>query len=97
MPWFALIGRDRPNGLEHRKNNRPAHLEHMARLDATGRIRYGGPLLNEDGAMAGSLIIFEADDLDAARAACAEDPYVIHGVFEHYDVIETQPVFPRGN
>ena len=41
MPWFALIGRDRPNGLEHRKNNRPAHLEHMARLDAAGRIRYG--------------------------------------------------------
>ena len=56
-----------------------------------------GPLLNEDEAMAGSLIIFEADDLDAARVVCAEDPYVIHGVFEHYDVIETQPVFPRGN
>ena len=52
-----------------------------------------GPLLNEDEAMAGSLIIFEADDLDAARVVCAEDPYVIHGVFEHYDVIETQRCF----
>ena len=97
MPWYALIARDRPNGLEHRQKNRPAHLEHMARLDAAGRIRYGGPLLNEDGTMAGSLIVFEAADLKAARAASAEDPYVIHGVFEDYDVIETKPVFPRGN
>ena len=97
MPWFALIGRDRRNGLEHRKKNRPAHFEHMARLDAAGRLRYGGPLLNEDGAMAGSLIILEADDLGAAKAAYATDPYVVHGVFEHYDVFETQPLFPRGN
>ena len=65
MPWFALIARDRPNGLEHRKKHRPAHLEHMARLDAAGRLRYGGPLLNEKGEMGGSLIIVEADDLEA--------------------------------
>ena len=97
MPWFALIARDRPNGLEHRKKHRPAHLEHMARLDAAGRLRYGGPLLNERGEMGGSLIIVEADNLEAARSTYAEDPYVVHGLFDTYDVIETKPVFPRGN
>ena len=97
MPWFALIGRDRANGLEQRKKSRPAHLEHMAKLDATGRIRYGGALLNEEGAMTGSLIILEADGLRAAKEAYASDPYVLHGVFEDYDVIETKPVFPRNN
>lgn len=97
MPFYALIGRDRPNGLENRKSNRPAHLEHIARLDASGRIHYGGPLINEQGEMAGSLVILEADDLAAAKAACAMDPYVLHGVFEEYDVIETRPLFPRGN
>ena len=95
MPLYALIARDRP-GLEHRKANRPAHLEHMAKLDAAGRIRYGGPLVN-DKDMVGSLIIIEAEHLDAAKAPYAEDPYVIHYVFEQYDVIETMPVFPRGN
>lgn len=69
----------------------------MARLDAEGRLRYGGPLLNEQGQMSGSLIILEADDLEGARIAYAEDPYVVHGVFEDYDVIETKPIFPRGN
>ena len=97
MPWYALIARDRPESLEKRQKNRPAHLEHMAKLDAAGRIRYGGPLLSEDGTMAGSLIVFEADDLESAKTASTKDPYVIHGVFADYDVIETKPVFPRGN
>ena len=60
MPLYALIARDRP-GLEHRQTNRPAHLEHMAKLDATGRIRYGGPLVNDSQDMVGSLIIIEAN------------------------------------
>ena len=96
MPLYALIARDRP-GLEHRQTNRPAHLEHMAKLDAAGRIHYGGPLVNDSQDMVGSLIIIEAENLDDAKATYAEDPYVIHNVFEHYEVVETMPVFPRGN
>ena len=97
MPLYTLIGRDREDGLEHRMAHRPAHLEHMARLDAEGCVRYGGPLLNEQGEMAGSLIIIEADDLESARATYGEDPYIIHGVFEDFDIVETKPIFPRGN
>ena len=96
MPLYALIAHDRP-GLEHRRDNRPAHLEHMAKLDAAGRLRYGGPLLNEKQDMVGSLIILEADSLDDAKATYAQDPYVIHNVFDRYDVVETKPVFPRNN
>ena len=97
MPWFALIARDRPDGLKHRKQHRPAHLEHMARLDAAGRLRYGGPLLDENGEMQGSLIILEAADLAAAKQAYAEDPYMVHGIFAAWDIVETKPIFPRGN
>ena len=56
MPLYALIARDRP-GLEHRKTNRPAHLEHMAKLDAAGQIRYGGPLVNDSQDMVGLSLI----------------------------------------
>lgn len=97
MPLFALIGHDRPGGLAYRQSHRAAHLEHMARLDAGGRLRYGGPLMNEQNEMVGSLIILAADSLDEAKTVYAEDPYVIHSVFERYDVIETKPIFPRGN
>lgn len=97
MPSFVLIGRDRPNGLGNRRAHRPAHLEHMAKLDAAGRLRYGGPLLDERGEMTGSLIILEAETPEDAEATYSQDPYIIHGVFEHYEIVQTQPVFPRGN
>ena len=97
MPLYTLIAHDRKNGLKQRMAHRPAHLEHMARLNAVGRIQYGGPLLDDAGEMVGSLIIIEADDLESARATYAEDPYVIHGVFEDYDVVGTKQVFPREN
>jgi len=97
MPLYTLIGRDRKDGLNDRLAHRPAHLEHMARLDAGGRVKYGGPLLDQQGGMAGSLIIIEAEDLESARATFEDDPYVIHRVFEHYDVVETTPIFPRKN
>jgi|TARA_Y100001001_G_C7721349_1_gene207170 hypothetical protein len=97
MPFYTLIAHDRKNGLEQRIAHRPAHLEHMAHLDAAGRVQYSGPLLDEKGNMIGSLIIIEADDLESARATFAKDPYVIHGVFEDYDVLGTKKVFPRGN
>ncbi len=96
MPLYALVAHDRP-GPEARLQHRPAHLEHMARLDAAGRLVYGGPLMNEHNQMVGSLIVLEADSLEAARATYAEDPYMVHGVFASYDVIETKQVFPRGN
>ena len=68
MPLYTLIAKDRKKGLDQRMAHRPAHLEHMAQLDAAGRIQYGGPVLDDDGNMVGSLIIIEADDLESVRA-----------------------------
>lgn len=95
MPWFALIGRDGPGGLERRLQYRPAHLDAVRLLDRAGRVRFGGPLKSPRGDMVGSLLIFEAESVEAARALVAADPYVVGGVFETYEVLETQPVFPE--
>ena len=94
MPLYALIARDRP-GLEQRQRARPAHLDHMNRLDDAGRLRYGGPLLNGGKDTVGSLIVLEADNLEQAKATCEQDPYVVNDVFEHYDVFETKQIYPR--
>ena len=93
MPIYALIADDRP-GLERRKRTRPAHLNHLSKLRAAGRVRFAGPFLNPGGDMVGSLIILEADSLEEAKATYATDPYVVDQVFEHYDVRETKQVFP---
>lgn len=94
MPWFALIGHDGPEGAALRKAHRPAHLEGLAALDAEGRVRHAGPLLDDDDAPCGSVVIFEAADLAAARELVARDPYVQHGVFGRTELRETKTVFP---
>lgn len=95
MPLYAFVGRDGPAGPELRKRHRPAHLERLEDLAAAGKIVHAGPLLDESGAPVGSLIVFAAGDLAAARRFGAEDPYVVEGVFASHEVNETKVVFPK--
>jgi uncharacterized protein YciI len=44
-------------------------------------LQMAGPFLNGDDAMCGSLLIIEADDIAAAQALAAEDPYAKAGLF----------------
>ena len=94
MPLFALITHDVPDP-ERRQEARPAHLQHMDALSASGRVRYGGPLLNENREAMGSLIILEAENLEEAKATYDQDPYVKQGVFGHYHILETRQVYPK--
>jgi uncharacterized protein YciI len=94
MPLFALIGRDAPGAPELRKRHRPAHLEHLRPLARAGRVRFAGPLL-DGGVPVGSLVVFEAESLAAARALAARDPYVVHGVFASHELRETRDVLPE--
>ncbi len=95
MPLFAFIGHDGPRGPELRKQHRPAHLEGLSALASADKIRHAGPLLDESGAPVGSVIVFEAESLAAAREIAARDPYVTEGIFERYTLHETKAVFPR--
>ena len=95
MPLFVWIGYDGPRGPELRRLYREAHLANLSPLASAGRVVHAGPLLGEDGAPMGSLILFEAPDLAAARALAAGDPYAVQGVFTRYEVHETRVVFPR--
>lgn len=94
MPVFALIGWDAPDSAALRQKHRPLHLEGLNALSAAGRLRQAGPLLDRAGQPCGSLVVFEADDLAAAQAFAAADPYIVNGVFASYDVHETKVVLP---
>jgi uncharacterized protein YciI len=95
MPTFVLIGRDRPGHLALRMAQRGSHLEGLEALDRRGALRHAGPLLDGSGDPMGSVVIFDAEDLGAARRLVEDDAYVQHGLFEHYEVHETKVVFPR--
>ena len=94
MPLYILLGTDGPDALERRPSLRPAHLAHWQPLDADGRIRFGGPLLDDAGSPCGSVLVFEAPDLAAARTHAAKDPYATGGVFASFALHETRAVFP---
>ena len=76
---IALIALDKPGSLDVRKANREAHL---AYLKETGVVRQAGPFLSNTGEMNGSLIVLEVEDMEAAQAWAAGDPYGKAGLFE---------------
>ncbi len=60
---FVVNAIDKENSLALRLATREAHF---AYAKATGVVRLGGPFLSGAGEMAGSLMIVEAADLEAA-------------------------------
>jgi uncharacterized protein YciI len=84
MPLFALVCIDKPNALPVRMSAREDHLAYVR--ERIHMMKLGGPFLDPNGDMAGSLMIVEADDIEAARAFNANDPYTLAGLWESVDV-----------
>lgn len=84
MPFFTLTCLDKPNALDLRVATREAHLAFVASLD--GAVKLGGPFLDADGAMCGSLLIIEAEDLAGAQDIAARDPYGQAGLFQSVEI-----------
>jgi len=94
MPHYMILGRDGARGLELRKLHREAHLANLKPVADAGRVIHAGPVLDDSGSPCGSLIVFEAESLEAAKGFAATDPYVTQGIFESHEVLETKIVFP---
>ncbi len=92
MPTFAVIAHDRADAGNLRADTRPRHLEHLRSIEA--RAVAVGPILDESGKAMGSIIIAEFDDLAAARAFAAADPYAQAGLFESVTVAAWRQVLP---
>ncbi|MEM6467336.1 MAG: YciI family protein [Pseudomonadota bacterium] len=81
---IALIARDKPGALQTRLDNRDAHV---AYLKANDIVSQAGPLLDDAGNMCGSLIVLDVEDMAAAEAFRAGDPYGHAGLFESVELI----------
>ena len=86
---IALIARDKPGHLQTRLDNRDAHL---AYINDTGAVAQAGPLLDQDGNMAGSLVILDVEDMAAGQAWAYNDPYNKAGLFEAVELITWKKV-----
>ena len=76
---------DKPQSLDTRLANRPAHLAYLEGLGS--KVKIGGAILADDlKTPVGSMLIFEGDSETAIRAILAEDPYARAGLFESVTV-----------
>ena len=93
MPLFVLHCLDKPNALEVRMGAREAHLAYVG--GKRDILKLGGPMLDAQGQMAGSLLIVEVADKSAAEAFSAADPYTLAGLWQRVDITDFKA--SRGN
>ncbi|MFL9888845.1 YciI family protein [Paraburkholderia agricolaris] len=92
--FFAVIARDHPDSTALRAQTKARHSAYLDTAEGL-RVLQTGPLLDEKGAEAGSLLILEADAIEAVQAFMKTDPYVHAGLFAQ---VEIHPwVWRRGN
>lgn len=97
---YVILGEDGKESLAKRLANRPAHLQRLQALQATGRLLLAGPLPaidSEDPGPAGftgSVIVAEFSTLADAEAWANGDPYLIAGVFSKIVVKPFKKVLP---
>ncbi|MBN8739358.1 MAG: hypothetical protein BGP24_06755 [Lysobacterales bacterium 69-70] len=98
--WYVIEGTDVAGSLTRRLQARPAHLARLTALKDAGRLLLAGPFPAIDAAdpgeagFSGSLIVAEFDDLAAAQAWAAADPYVDAGVYARVEVRPFRKVLP---
>lgn len=80
---FAIAAIDKPGSLSLRMSVRDAHF---AYLEKTGAVRLGGPFLDDDGGMCGSLMFVEAADFAALQEWLGDEPYTQAGLFASVDI-----------
>ena len=85
MTLFVISWMDRPDSFALRAATRDAHFAHIARH--VDKVRLGGPFIDEEGRMIGSMIVFEADTLEEAQAFHESDPYALAGLFEQSTIM----------
>ncbi len=79
---FVVYNVDRPDAGNLRAETRERHLDYVSGYEVV----FGGPLLDADGEMCGSLIVVDLPSHDDAAVFAAGDPYALAGLFAETSV-----------
>lgn len=84
---FLVIARDYKDGLDRRLAVREKHIALGDEMKAAGNFLYGGAMLDDEGKMIGSMLVFEYPSRDELDAWLAQEPYMLNKVWEHVEVV----------
>jgi uncharacterized protein YciI len=85
---FLLVAFDGTDdgALERRMKVREEHLDKISILKKSGEFRSGGAILDDDGKMIGSMIVYDFPDRQSLDAALQKEPYFTAGVWEKIEI-----------
>jgi len=85
---FLLIAHDGtdPDALNRRMAVRPEHLGKIAGLRKNGEFLFGGAILDDEGNMIGSMIVYDFPDRKSLEESLKEEPYITGGVWEKIEI-----------
>jgi len=85
---FLLVAYDGtdPTAPERRMKSRPEHLEKIAVVKRAGQFLCGGAILNNEGSMIGSMILYEAENREALDKLLENEPYISNNVWEKIEI-----------
>lgn len=89
---FVIHALDRPGAGDLRASTRDRHLDYISGFEVV----FGGPLLDDDGQMCGSLIVVEMPDRTAVVKLVADDPYSKAGLFGQVTIRGLRPILGLG-
>jgi uncharacterized protein YciI len=89
---YLIHAFDKPNHLQIRMDNRPAHVAYLKSFG--DKLQSAGPTLDADENMNGSLVILDFADFSEAEAFAAGDPYAKAGLFEKVIIQPWKKVLP---
>jgi len=86
---FLLIAHDGkdPDALARRLKARPDHLEGIEILKRKKEFLFGGAILDDDGKMVGSMVLYDFPDRAALNEMLKDEPYITGGVWKDVKIM----------
>jgi uncharacterized protein len=88
MPQYLIIARDGTDAdaFTRRMNVRPAHFDGARQLKANNNFIIGGAILDDNGKMAGSMMVVQFDSEDELLHWMQHEPYITGNVWQNIEV-----------
>jgi uncharacterized protein YciI len=86
---FLLVAYDGTDSgaLQRRLNVREEHFRRISMLKKAGEFLLGGAILDENGKMTGSMIVYDFPDRQSLNDRLKSEPYITEGVWEKVEIM----------
>ena len=85
---FLLLAYDGTDSgaLDRRLKVRQDHLDKISIFKKSGEFLFGGAILNDEGKMIGSMIVYEFPDRKTLDEKLKDEPYITNGVWNKIEI-----------